>query len=331
MKAVLFSAQPFERKAFAAAAARIGSPHEIAYVAAPLDATTAALAKGNEAVIPFVNDQLLDEALLTALAGNGVRLIALRSAGHNNLDIAAARRAGLTCVYVPSYTPHAVGEYVFALLLSLVRRVPRAVTRVRDGNFNIDGLVGSVLHGRTFGIVGLGKIGHVVAEIARGFGCRVIVSDPFADPATVPWPVLPLDDLLGQSDFVSLHAPLTPDTRHLIDARRLSLLPDGAFLINTSRGPLLDSEALIEELKRDRLGGVALDVYDREAEVFFADHSRTPLQDDVLARLLGFPKVIMTSHMGFMTWEALDEIAATTLRNLSEFERGSPLTNELVA
>lgn len=329
MKAILFTAHSYERAAFDAAQKQLGCAHRLTYVRAALDASTVDLANGHEAIIPFVNDQLVDEALLRQVAACGVRLIALRSAGHNNLDVAAARRLGLTAAYVPAYTPHAVAEYVFALALALTRHIPRAVSRVRDGNFSIEGLVGTVLHRRTFGVVGLGKIGEVVATIAEGFGCKVVVSDPYVDPKSIRWPVLSVDDLLAQSHVVSLHAPLTPATRGLIDARRLALLQDGAILINTSRGPLLDTAALIDELRRDRLGGVALDVYDQEAGVFFTDHSGGVLHDDALARLLTFPKVIVTSHMGFMTAEALQEIATTTLENLTAFEAGRPLANEL--
>ncbi len=326
MRAILYSTHEFEREAFERA--KSTPAHELTYLSAPLQATTAPLAKGHGAVIPSLNDKV-DAAMLQLLANDGVRLIALRSAGYNNLDLAAARQFGLKAVYVPAYTPHAVAEHVFALTLALLRHIPRAYQRARDEDFNVDGLVGTQLNGRTFGIVGLGKIGRVVAGIAQGFGCRVVASDPHANPQQAPCPLLPLEELLAQSHIISLHAPLTAATRHLVNAERLALMQPGAILINTSRGPLVDTAALIEVLKRGRLGGVALDVYEREAGVFYTDLSEQGLTDDVLARLLTFPRVIVTSHMGFLTWEALGEIAATTLASLTEFEQGQPLTHEL--
>lgn len=324
MKAVVFTTHPFEQQAFERAREKLGSSHSLTYVPEPLTAATAEAARGHDVVIPFVNDRL-DAAMLRQLAGYGVKLIALRAAGHNNLDLAAAKQLGLASVYVPSYTPHAVAEHVFALTLSLSRFVPRAVNRVREGNFDIDGLIGTLIAGRTFGVVGLGRIGKVVAGIAEAFGCKVLYCDHH-DAGHPAWERLSLDELLSKSHVVSLHVPLTPDTKGLIDSRRLALLPDGALLVNTSRGPVVDSAALVEELKRDRLGGVALDVYDREAEVFYVDHSGEALQDDVLARLLTFPKVIVTSHMGFMTWDSLGEIVAATLQSMDEFAQGLPLT-----
>lgn len=326
MKAILYSTHRFEQKAFDRA--NSDHAHEMTYVKAPLEATTAPLAKGNVAVIPSINDDV-NAGMLRSLARYGVKVIALRSAGHNNLDLAATHQLGLKTVYVPAYTPHAVAEHVFALALALLRHIPRAYDRTRDGDFEVEGLVGAQLNGRTFGVVGLGKIGRVVAGIAKGFGCRVLACDPQAAPKQSPYPLLPLEELLAQSHIVSLHAPLTAQTRHLMNAERLELLQPGAILINTSRGPLLDTAALVEVLKRGRLGGVALDVYEREAGVFFSDLSEQGLADDVLARLLTFPRVIVTSHMGFLTWEALGEIAATTLANLTEFEQGKRLTHEL--
>lgn len=326
MKAILYSTHGFERHAFDRA--NSAKSHELTYVTAPLDATTASLAKEHVAVIPSINDHV-DAPMLQMLAEYGVKLIALRSAGHNNLDLAAARKLGIKAVYVPSYTPYAVAEHVFALTLALLRHIHRAYLRTRDGDFNVEGLVGAQLSGRTFGIVGLGKIGRVVGQIAEGFRCRVIAYDPHLPPDQSPYPLMPLEKLLEQSHVVSLHAPLTAQTRHLMNAERLALLQPGAILINTSRGSLVDTSALIKELKRGHLGGVALDVYEYEAGVFFSDFSECGLHDDVLARLLTLPRVIVTSHMGFMTSEALGEIAATTLASLIQFEHGIPLTHEL--
>ena len=331
MKVAVFTTHAYERDAFESARAKLGFAQPLTYLEASLNPDTVSLAQGYEVIIPFVNDQLTEPAMLRTLATGGTRLIALRSAGYNNLNLPAARAAGLRAVHVPGYTPHAVAEFVFALLLALMRNVPRAVNRVREQNFSLEGLIGSVLAGRSFGIVGLGKIGRVVAGIAQGFGCQVLVSDPVLRPDDCPGELVPLDELLRRSHVVSLHAPLLPTTQGMIGARALALMPDGAFLINTSRGPLVDSVALVAELLRDRLGGVAIDVYDREAEVFFTDQSNKPLQDDVLARLMSFPKVIVTSHMGFMTWEALAQITETTLTSISAFAAGQPLSHELKA
>jgi D-lactate dehydrogenase len=326
MKAAMYSVHRFERTAFERANRE--KIQDIVYLAAPLDATTARLAEGCTAVIPSLNDAV-DTATLQVLAEQGVRLIALRSAGYNNLDLAVAARLGFRAVFVPVYTPHAVAELVFALTLALLRHVPRAYQRTRDENFDVEGLVGTQLSGRTFGVVGLGKIGRVVAGIANGFGCKVIAYDPHANPQDAPCPLLSLDELLVESHVVSLHAPLMAETRHLINAERLAKMQPDAILVNTSRGPLVDTVALVDSLKRGDLGGVALDVYERESGVFYSDRSEQGLSDDVLARLLTFPKVIVTSHMGYLTWEALGEIAATTLESLTEFEQGKTLTHEL--
>jgi D-lactate dehydrogenase len=323
MKAILYSTRHFERVAFDRANG--GGLHQLTYIAAPLNPTTARLAEGSGALLPSLND-VVDVAMLQLLEKYGIKLIALRSAGYNNLDVAAAERLGIQAVYVPVYTPHAAAELVFALTLALLRKIPRACQRVRDLNFDVEGLVGTQLEGRTFGLIGLGKIGRVVARIAQGFGCKVIAFDPHANPKDAPCPLLALDDLLRQSHIVSLHAPLTPQTHHLMNAERLAQMPKDAVLINTSRGPVVDSAALIEALKRGELGGAALDVYEGEAGVFYSDLSEQGLADDALARLLTFPRVIVTAHMGYLTWEALGEISATTLASLTEFEQGNPLT-----
>ncbi|MGI4953162.1 MAG: 2-hydroxyacid dehydrogenase [Janthinobacterium lividum] len=346
MKALVTDTHGFDRDALTAANA---GRHALTFAAPRLDAATAVLARGYDAVIPFVNDAL-DAGVLAVLAAGGTRLLALRCAGHNNLDLAAATRLGLRAVNVPFYTPDAVAEHVFALLLSMVRHIPRASARVRDGNFSVDGLVGFGLHGRCFGIVGLGRIGRAVAVIAQGFGCRVLAFDPlafdspactspaFTSPActslaeAVPGiEAVSLEALLARCDVVSLHAPLTPATRHMIDAAALARLRPGAILVNTSRGALVDTAALIDSLRDGRIGGVCLDVYEEEAGVFYRDLSNEILADDVLARLLTFPNVLITSHMGFLTREALREIAATTIASLTAFETGQPLVHALGA
>ena len=325
MRVLVTGTHEYDRVALNAANA--DGRHTLTFIAPRLDATTAVLAHGYDAVVPFVNDGL-DAAVLRILADGGVRLVALRCAGSNNLDLGAAVALGLQAVSVPSYTPNAVAEHVFALLLSMIRHIPRANARVRDGNFSVEGLVGFGLYGRIFGIVGLGQIGRAVAAIARGFGCRVLACDPVAAPCEIER--VDLDTLLADCDIVSLHAPLTPQTRHMIDAASLARMRPGAILVNTSRGALIDTAALIDRLRTGRLGGVCLDVYEEEAGVFYHDLSNAILADDALARLLTFPNVLITSHMGFLTREALREIADTTIASLTAFEAGQPLRHRLV-
>jgi D-lactate dehydrogenase len=328
VKVIVFDTHGYDRAALEQAKAMHG--HELHFLDQRLDPTTAYRAEGHDAVIGFVNDHFNDE-VLTKLAAGGVRLIALRCAGHNNLDMAAARRLGLQAVNVPCYAPHPVAEYVFALALSLVRRLPQAHDRVRDGNFSIEGLVGFNLYGKTFGIVGLGQIGLAVAAIAQGMGCRVLAYDPAPQPTDLPITFVELEQLLAASHIVSLHAPLTPKTHHMLDRRRLGLMPPGTVLINTSRGGLIDTEALIDAVKEGRFCGVGLDVYEKEDALFYRDLSNEILTDDDLARLTTFKNVIVTSHMGFLTREALQEIADTTLGNLSAFAAGRPLTHAMIA
>ncbi|WP_269533559.1 2-hydroxyacid dehydrogenase [Chitinimonas sp. BJYL2] len=327
MRIAVFDTHRYDRDALLAANSRYG--HDLSFFEARLNRDTAALAQGFEVVCPFVNCRL-DAATLTQLAAGGTRLVALRAAGFNGIDLPAAKANGIAVVRVPAYSPHAVAEHAFALLLTLVRKTHRAYNRVREADFSLDGLVGFDLAGKTFGIVGLGRIGLVAARIAHGFGCRVLVSDPAASlPADLPLTQVDLSTLLKQSDIVSLHVPLLPATRHLIDAAALAQLKPGAILINTSRGGLIDSQALLATLKAGKLGGVALDVYELEEGVFFEDLSGTGLADDVLARLTTFPNVLITSHQGFLTHEALANIADTTLDNVRAFSLGEVLKNQV--
>ncbi|HVJ55925.1 MAG TPA: 2-hydroxyacid dehydrogenase [Aliidongia sp.] len=326
MKAIIFDTRDYDRVALEQANEAFG--HELTFLEPRLDEKTAPLAQGNDAVVAFVNDKL-DARTLRALAKAGVRLVALRCAGYNNLDLKAASELALRAVHVPSYTPHAVAEHVFALLLSLVRHTIRAYDRVRDGNFSVEGLVGFNLHGKNFGIVGLGQIGRAVAAIAHGMGCRLLAYDPVATSSDLPITFMPLDEVLAQSRVVSLHAPLTPETHHMIDTRRLRLMPRDAVLINTSRGGLINTRALITHLKKGNLAGVGLDVYEEEDSVFYHDLSNEILSDDKLARLLTFRNVVITSHMGFLTREALQDIATTTLASLADFEAGRPLRHQI--
>ena len=291
-----------------------------------LGSDTAAVAQGAEAVCVFVSDRL-DRPCLTALAGLGVRHVALRCAGFNNVDLEAARELGLVVTRVPAYSPHAVAEHTVGLLLTLNRRIHRAFNRVREHNFSLGGLVGFDVYARTIGVVGTGKIGRLVAQIFRGFGARVVAHDPFPD---VGWAQAQgveyraLDDLLAGSDIVTLHLPLTPESHHLLGPRTLAQLKPGAYIVNTSRGGLIDTKALIAGLKAGRIGGVALDVYEEEEGIFFEDFSGKVLQDDELSRLLTFPNVLVTAHQAFLTHEALEEISRVTAENIGRYARGEP-------
>jgi D-lactate dehydrogenase len=291
------------------------------------------MAAGFPAVCSFVNDRLDGEALTTLQAG-GTRLVALRSAGFNHVDLWAAARLGLTVVRVPEYSPHAVAEHTAALVLALNRKIHRAYNRVREADFSLDGLVGFDLYGKTCGIIGTGRIGAVFARIMRGFGCRILAFDARPDAALaaeVDARYADLPELYRESDIISLHIPLTPATHHLIDAAALARMKQGVMLINTGRGALLDTRALIDALKRGRIGAAGLDVYEEEEGVFFRDLSDRVLQDDVLARLLTFHNVLITSHQAFLTREALANIADTTLASVRAFERGEALVNQVTA
>jgi D-lactate dehydrogenase len=283
-------------------------------------------AEGTHAVCVFVNDRV-DRACLEVLARFGVRLVALRCAGFNNVDLDAARELGIAVVRVPAYSPHAVAEHAVGLLLTLNRKIHRAFNRVRELDFSLDGLVGFDLHGKTVGIIGTGGIGKIAAQIFRGFGVDLVAFDAYPDPS---WAAqhqvtyLPLDALLARSDVVSLHAPLNPQTHYLLNRDTLALMKPGACLINTSRGKLIDTTAMITALKSGHLGGVALDVYEGEEGIFFEDHSGEVLQDDVLSRLMSFPNVLITAHQAFLTREALGEIARTTTRNLCHLAASQP-------
>ncbi|HEY0625939.1 MAG TPA: 2-hydroxyacid dehydrogenase [Allosphingosinicella sp.] len=327
MKVAVFSAKPHDRRFLDAANAAAGGRHELIYFDAHLTADTALLADGAGAVCAFVNDHV-DRAALSALGSRGISLVALRSAGFNNVDFRAADELGIAIARVPAYSPEAVAEHTAALILSLNRKIHRAYARVREGNFTLDGLLGFTISGRTVGIVGAGRIGIAFARIMLGFGCEVIAYDPFPSPEleALGGRYVSLEELLKNSDIVSLHCPLTAGTRHLIDADALGKMKLGAMLINTSRGGVVDTRALIAALKSSRIGQVGLDVYEEEEGLFFEDMSGRAIGDDVFARLLTFPNVLITGHQGFFTAEALTAIAETTIANLTAFEdQGRPL------
>ena len=326
MKIAFFDVHRFERQSFDQANQKWG--HEIVYLEPRLTPATAQLAASFPSVCAFVNDQL-NQRTLQILHAEGVRLIALRSAGFNHVDLNAAEKLGLQVVRVPAYSPHAVAEHAVALLLALNRKMIRAHSRIQELNFSLDGLVGFDLCGKTSGIVGTGRIGTVMAKIMKGFECEVLAFDLSPNPELTRLGVqyVPADQLYARSDIISLHVPLTPSTHHMINANSLAQMKPGVFLINTGRGGLIDTQALIDALKRGKIGAAGLDVYEEEETIFFQDLSESGLQDDVLARLLTFPNVLITSHQAFLTHEALSQIAETTLANISAFERHEALIN----
>ncbi len=331
MKIAMFDTHAYDRKSFDSVNRHFG--HELTYFEPRLSAATAALARGFPVVCAFVNDRA-DAKTLGLLAEGGTRLLALRSAGHNHVDLKAAAELAIDVVRVPAYSPYAVAEHAVSLVLALNRKIHRASARVREWNFSLDGLVGFDLHGKTVGIIGTGKIGQVAASIFRGFGCTVLCYDLYPDLAFAERTgarYVGLSELYSVSHIISLHAPLTPETHHMIDEKALAMMRPHVMLINTSRGALVDSRALVGALKRGKLGAAGLDVYEEEAGVFFQDLSNEVLQDDVLARLLSFPNVLVTSHQAFMTSEALHNIAQVTLENVQAFERKLPLENAVVA
>jgi D-lactate dehydrogenase len=329
MRIAVFATQPYDRQYFAEANA--AGAHELVFFEPHLDASTASLAARSGAVCAFVNDRL-DAATLEILAGLGIRIVALRCAGYNNVDLEAANRLGLPVVRVPAYSPYAVAEFTIGLLLALDRKIHRAWARTRENNFALDGLVGRNLHGRVAGVVGTGRIGALVARtLCAGFGCEVLASDLVEDPELAALGVryVPRERLLRESEIVTLHCPLTPDTHHLIDEAALATVRPGLVIVNTSRGGLIDTAALIKALKRGTLGGVALDVYEQEGDLFFRDLSKEIVQDDVFQRLLTFPNVLITGHQAFLTREALTAIAETTLASIADAEAGRPLAYRL--
>ena len=329
MNTAFYDTKPYDRQYFGHAGSE---PLRWQFHEFRLTSATAASADGAQAVCVFVNDRL-DRACLEQLHRTGVRLVALRCAGFNNVDLAAAKALGLSVVRVPAYSPHAVAEHTVGLLLTLNRKIHRAWNRVREHNFSLAGLIGFDVAGKTVGIVGTGRIGKITAQIFRGFDATVLAFDPVPAP---DWArqhdvrYVEFDTLLAASDVVSLHLPLTPQSRYLLNAETLGRMKPGAHLINTSRGKLVDTTALIEALKSGRLGAVALDVYEEEEGLFFEDHSGEVLQDDELSRLLTFPNVLVTAHQAFFTHEALSEIARVTTGNLFSFAAGKPFLEESV-
>jgi D-lactate dehydrogenase len=318
---VVFSTKTYDRRYLEAANSASNTKHRFTFVDAPLTIHSAALATGHNAVCAFVND-CLDESTLQSLANAGVLIVALRCAGFNNVDLTAAQRLNIAIARVPGYSPAAVAEHAVAMMLTLNRHIHRAYARVREGNFSLDGLLGFDMKERTVGVIGTGKIGIALVRILRGFGCRILATDPYPSDECRALGVMyvSLDVLLSESHIVSLHCPLTPETRHLIDAAAISRMRHGVMLINTSRGAVVDTRAVIKGLKSGAIGYLGLDVYEEEGDLFFENLSDQVIQDDVFARLLTFPNVLITGHQAFFTDEALTAICKITIDNLTQFE-----------
>ncbi|MDH6522253.1 2-hydroxyacid dehydrogenase [Streptomyces sp. SAI-090] len=305
--------------------------HELRCLGLFLNRDTAPTAAGHEVVLSSVNDTL-DAAVLRALAKGGTRMIAQRATGYNNIDLTAAKELGMTVARVSSYSPYSVAEFAWALALAVDRRIVRAAHRTREFDFRLDGLMGRDLHGRTAGVVGTGKIGAVFARIAHGFGMRLLGWDVAENPdcLALGMQYVERERLFAEADLVSLHVPLLPDTHHLVDARVLALMKDDAILVNSSRGGLVDTDALLETLRAGRLAGVGLDVYEEEAGVFFLDKSLEVMTDERLARLMTFNNVLVTSHQAYFTRDAVGQIAATTVANVEDYFAGRTGDNTLV-
>lgn len=322
MRVAVFSTKSYDQDFLERANREHGHEFDLTFFEPRLVLDTAPLASGYEVVCAFVNDRL-DAEVLRSLHAHGTRLVALRSAGFNHVDLEAADALGLTVVRVPAYSPHAVAEYALALILALNRKVFRAYNRVREGNFSLEGLLGFDLNGKTIGVIGTGRIGLIFGQMLTGFGCTVLAFDPFPNAeAERVAEYVPLRTLFERSDVISLHCPLTPETHHLIDADAIEHMKNGVMLVNTSRGQLVDTLAVIDGLKSGRIGHLALDVYEEEENLFFQDLSDRVIQDDVFSRLLTFPNVLVTGHQAFFTAEAVTAIAETTLANIRAYATG---------
>ncbi|MGE0200174.1 MAG: 2-hydroxyacid dehydrogenase [Candidatus Melainabacteria bacterium] len=334
MPIAVYSTKPYDKAFFLVAAPALGvDQDDFLFIESRLDTHTAALAAGCGAVCAFVNDDM-SGPVLTRLHAGGVRLIALRSAGYNHVDLAVAKALGITVARVPAYSPYAVAEHAVALMLTLNRKTHRAFNRVKEGNFSLDGLMGFDMHGKTVGIVGTGQIGEAIARLLVGFGCRVLAYDVTENPRCTDMGIqyVPLETLYAESMVITLHCPLLPETHHMINAGSLLKMKRGVMLINTSRGGLIDTQALIPALKSGQVGYLGLDVYEEEGPLFFEDLSNTLIQDDVLMRLTSFPNVLITGHQAFFTEDAMENIAYTTLRNIRDFTRAGqpPAVNTVV-
>jgi len=328
MKITFFSTQPYDRKTFEEHNKHFG--FNIKYLDVQLNEQTAGLAKDSDAVCAFVDDRI-GSPIIRQLADTGVKIIALRCAGFNNVDLAAAKEHGIKIVRVPAYSPNAVAEHAVAMILALNRKTHKAYNRIREQNFSLNGLLGFDLYNKTVGVIGTGNIGQVFCRIMQGFGCRVLAFGVKANEDLVASGITyaSLDELFAQSDIISLHCPLNEHTRYLINDKAIGLMKDHVMLINTSRGGLIDTKAVINGLKSGRIGAVGIDVYEQEEKLFFRDLSEAIIEDDIISRLSSFPNVLITAHQGFFTSEALAQIAETTLNNLKAFEEQKALENQV--
>lgn len=326
MKIAIFSTKSYTERFFSEA--NSGFNHELIFHSQRLNHHSASQAQGCQAVCAFVNDTL-DSRTITALAKIGIRMIALRCAGFNNVDLKAAKDNNITVVRVPAYSPYAVAEHTLALILALNRKTHKAHSRIRQGNFSLEGLMGFDLHDHPVGIIGTGQIGQIVARILHGFGCRIMAFDPHPNQNCIQLGVkyVPLEDIFRNSNIITLHCPLIPETHYIINADSISKMRDGVMVINTSRGPLIDTKAVIAGLKSRKIGYLGLDVYEEEADLFFEDLSNEIIHDDQFARLLMFPNVIITGHQAFFTNNALQAIAQTTLQNITDIEQNHHCPN----
>ena len=328
---VFYGTKPYDKESFESLNKEYG--FDLRYFKGNLTIDNVPLTKGSDAICIFVNDNA-DRAVIKAMAENGIKLIALRCAGFNNVDLKAAEGFGIKVVRVPAYSPYAVAEYTLGLMLTLNRKIYRAVWRTREGNFALHGLEGFDMHGRTAGIIGTGRIAKILIHILRAMGMNVLASDPYPDLAFAEKEgikYVSLDELYAGSDIISLHCPLTEENKYMINRNSIAKMKDGVMIINTGRGKLIDTEALIEGLKTKKVGSAGLDVYEEEGEYFYEDRSDVLIDDDILARLLSFNNVILTSHQAFFTYEAMSNIARTTLDNIKAFYQGKPLVNEVKA
>lgn len=328
MKIAVFSAKPYDKKSFDKVNAQFG--YELVYFDARLKEQTVQLAEGFDAICIFTND-VVNQSVIEGLHRLGIRLIALRCAGYNNVDLDTCTKLNIAVVRVPAYSPYAVAEHTLALIMSLNRKTHRAFNRVREGNFSLEGLMGFDLHGRTIGIIGTGRIGLCAARIFKGLGCRVLAYDYQVpeEGLEIGIEYVELENLLKQSDIITLHCPLTEQNYHLINENLIAQMKDGVMLINTGRGGLIDTQAVIQALKCGKIGALGLDVYEEEKDLFFQDRSSTIIQDDIFTRLLTFPNVLITGHQAFFTEEAMSNIALTTLENIQAIEKGQPCPNQL--
>lgn len=328
MKIACFSTKSYDREYFDRFLPKTG--HTFSYFEAKLDLDTVSLAQGHQGICSFVNDHI-DEEIIKKLNLLNIKLIALRCAGYNQVNLKAAAESGIKVVRVPAYSPEAVAEHAFALILTLSRKTHKAYNRVRENNFSLEGLTGFNIHGKTVGVIGTGAIGRAFCRIAKGFGCTILAFDLVENEEMKQLGVqyLPLGELMSKSHIISLHCPLTPQTHHMINATSISQMQKGVVLINTSRGALIETKAVIKALKNKQIGYLGIDVYEQEEDIFFKNLSEEIMQDEQISRLMTFPNVIVTGHQAFLTKEALEQISITTLGNITAFEVGEVLVNEV--